>query len=181
MPTAAVRLLHLVLLAIALLFGTRPIHAGECARCFDSRDLSRMCQGQLDALFTGGSVGCMPVGDGRGRALLVVDARHPRFRAALVDTVWKGKSFTPDGRMINRWAGGVRAVEAPVRVEPSRLDGKPCIVIDYPPDAAVFGGTWDELREISPGVFLGRAYERCPCPRLKTYFVVEMICRPSSR
>ena len=31
----------------------------------------------------------------------------------------------------------------------------------------------DELREIAPNVFLGRFYERGPCPKLKGYFVLR--------
>ena len=168
-------LLRRRLLCIAsLLVAGGSLGAGECGRSLDTRELARMCPAQLDAVFASGSVGCRPVGAGRGRILYILDARHPRARANLVDVAWKGKYFTCDGRMVNRWAGGVRAVEAAVVVEPSLLDGKPCLMLDYPPDAPIFGNTRDELREVAPGVFLGRAYERCPQPRLKGYFVLEM-------
>ena len=136
-------------------------------------DVARMDKGQLDAAFCAGSVGATPCGAGRGKVLLVVDALMPRVRARLMGTVWKGKYFYPGGcAFTNQWLG-FKAVEAPVAVGPSWVDGAPCFVLDYPTTAAVFGNTRDELREIGEGVFLGRFYDRCPCPKLKGYFVLD--------
>jgi len=118
----------------------------------------------------------MPTGYYRGHVLQMIDARHPRFRAATQNVVWKGKHFLPCGCMVNQWAG-FKAVKAPVTTSESWLDGQPCISIDYPTDAPIFGNARDELREIAPGVFLGRVYERCPEPRLQGYFVLECECR----
>jgi hypothetical protein len=107
----------------------------------------------------------------------MLDYRNPRARATISGLVWKGKHFLPDGRMINQWVG-VRAVEALGSVAPSSLDGGPCLRLDYPDKAAVFGNSFDEIREIAPGVLLGCFYERCPTPRLKGYFVLVMTdCR----
>jgi hypothetical protein len=127
---------------------------------------------ELNAAFGAGTVGGVPVGFLRGTPLLVLDAKNPRRRAKLSGMVWKGKHFLPNGRMINQWAG-VRAVEAAVRVEPSWFDGAPCLHLDYPPRAPVFGNTRDELRELAPGLMLGRFYQRRPCPRLQGYFALE--------
>jgi hypothetical protein len=138
-----------------------------------ARELSRMSVAELDQVFAGGHVGELPGGLGRGRVLLVVTARCPRVRAHMNGVVWKGKFFYPDGTFTNQWAC-FRAVSSCVETGSSWYDGKPCIVLEYPPDAAVFANARDELREVAPGVILGRFYERCPCPRLQGYFVLEM-------
>jgi hypothetical protein len=141
--------------------------------CFDVKQLAKHHPDQLEDLFRSGTGDALPLGYAKGRPLLMLDYRNPRMRAAISGLVWKGKHFLADGRMINQWVG-VRAVEAVGSVAPSSLDGLPCIRLDYPPDAAVFGNSFDELREIAPGVLLGRFYERCPAPRLKGYFVLTM-------
>ena len=144
--------------------------------CFDVRTLSKFGPLQLEDLFRHGSADALPLGYAKGRPLLMLDYRNPRARAAISGLVWKGKHFLPDGRMINQWVG-VRAVEAIGSIAPSSLDGQPCIRLDYPAKAAVFGNSFDELREIAPGVLLGCFYERCPTPRLKGYFVLTTACR----
>ena len=152
-----------------------PAAAADHTCSLNANCLAQMDSDALDALFRQGTAAAAPVGYGRGRTLLVVDANNPRRRAKLNNVVWKGKHFLPVGRMINQWAVG-RAVEATVRIDPSWLDGQPCIYVDYPTNAPIFGNTRDEIREIAPGLYLGRFYERCPCPRLKGYFALEMQC-----
>jgi len=150
----------------------------ECAPCpeIDARGLSNLSADELEEVFHSGVVNGIPLGYAKGRPLLMLDYRRPRLRASMSGMVWKGKHFLPDGRMINQWVG-FRAVGADVWIEASMFDGQPCIHIEYPPNAAVFGNSFDELREIAPSVFLGRFCERCPTPRLKGYFVLTMCSR----
>jgi hypothetical protein len=133
------------------------------------------CPSDLERRFAEGGVGELPVGLGRGRVLFVCDARFPAFRARLQGLPWKGKVFDCDGRFVNQWLG-FRAIGSHATVGPSWLDGRPCIVLEYAPGTPIFGNTRDELREICPGVFLGRFYERCPCPKLGGYFVLDFRC-----
>jgi hypothetical protein len=126
----------------------------------------------LDHLFTQGRVASPPVGLGRGRILWLTDVKRPQLQARLSGIVWKGKYFYPDGRFINQWLG-FRAVAAQVTVGPSWFDGQPCFIMEYPPHAAVFGNARDELREIAPGLFLGRYNDRSPCPKLRGYFALD--------
>src|SRR5207248_2293460 len=84
-----------------------------------------------------------PLGPTRG-TVLYADGKHPRLTARLQGVVWKGKTFHGDGTFTNRWLGGVHAVSAGVCVEPSWLDGRPCLVMQYAPDAPVFGNVRDE-------------------------------------
>ena len=163
---------HLFVAVILVAWGGQRVRA-DSGPCLTPQDVARMNRGQLDAAFCAGRVGSTPCGAGRGKVLLVVDARLPRFSARLMGTVWKGKYFYPGGcAFTNQWLG-FKAVEAPVAIGPSWADSAPCFVLDYPTTAAVFGNTRDELREIGEGVFLGRFYDRCPCPKLKGYFVLD--------
>jgi hypothetical protein len=138
-------------------------------------DLKQMTPDELEQLFVHGQVGACPVGLGRGTTLLRTEGKLPRLRSRLSGSVWKGKFFYSDGGMTNQWVG-FRAVEGNVAAGPSWLDGRPCLTIEYPPGTIIFGNTRDELREIAPGMYLGRFYERCPCQKLQGYFVLEMEC-----
>lgn len=130
-----------------------PTRAGDPAAAL--RDKSPCC---WEAMFREGTLGCGPLGPTRG-TVLYTDGSHPRLKARLQGVVWKGKTFHGDGTFTNRWLGGVQAISADYRVEPSRLDGQPCLVMQYAPDAPVFGNARDELRQIAPGVWLGRSYD----------------------
>jgi hypothetical protein len=78
---------------------------------------------------------------------------------------WAGKSFAAkddgEGAGINRvrLAGTRRWFPFQTRVEPSAIDGAPCILLDYDLDAnpKPIRMIRDELREVAPGLFLGPA------------------------
>ncbi|MDC0667593.1 hypothetical protein [Nannocystis radixulma] len=93
-----------------------------------------------------------------GRLLRTL-ARSPKFP-------WDGKSFfadSPDeGRGINRVNLVVRRFEwfpFATRVEPSVLDGQPCVYLDYeqPGNPWFIARIRDEIREVAPDLYLGPA------------------------
>jgi hypothetical protein len=47
-----------------------------------------------------------------------------------------------------------------VYVDASRLDGNPCIVLDYSKTSRVAGFVRDEIRQIAPGLYIGLVYVR---------------------
>src|SRR5205085_657957 len=102
---------------------------------YSSASHARLCC--WEDVFRQGTLGCEPLGATRG-TVLHADGKHPRLKARLQGMVWKGKTFHGDGTFTNRWLGGVHAVSADVHVEPSWLDGQPCLVMQYAPDAPVF-------------------------------------------
>lgn len=141
----------------------------EGLRADDLRDLGT---DQLLVLFRGGSA---PEtlesleGDPRGLGLalqlfrgswldrwLQKRSRHERF-------IWHGKSFrmkTPiEGWGFNRIAKGPLVALFPFKtcLGPSVVDGQPCVILDYdvPRNPWWERLTYDELREVSPGVYLG--------------------------
>jgi hypothetical protein len=171
--------LVVAVLALSALVEIPPARGSDPSTCeagLRARDLRRMTPCELDDLFAHGTANCVPVGVLRGRVLYVVAATCPRLRAGLQSTLWKGKVFHADGDFTNRWCG-FRAGTSHVQIGSSWFDGQPCIVLEYPPDALVFANARDELREIAAGLYLGRVYDRCPCPKLTGYFVLERTCR----
>lgn len=108
---------------------------------------------------------------------------HPRGRMLAVKTVdrglagsalrslagasffpWGGKTFAGRGARgagVNRvhLAGRHALFPFHTRIAPSVVDGAPCVVLDYdlPDNPGVIRKIHDEVREVSPGVFLGPA------------------------
>lgn len=155
-----------------MLITARPACAGETAIC-SLDQLKRLGPGELECLFAQGEAGCPPVGHAYGKVLVVTDARCPRLRARMSSSVWKGKIFDECGGIINQWVG-FRAIEGHVDQQASWYDGRPCTVIEYAPGTPMFGNARDELREVGPGMYLGRFYEVCPCPKFRGYFALEL-------
>jgi hypothetical protein len=86
--------------------------------------------------------------------------------------VWKGKDFHDDGTFTNAWLGGLRASSAGTWVGPSVTDGQPALLVRYPRRFQAFGRDYDELRELTPGVWLGRRYD-ATSGRPKNWFLLE--------
>jgi hypothetical protein len=127
--------------------------------------------GGWEDAFRQGDLGAPPVGDYRG-TVLSAEGLFPRVKARVQGAVWKGKTFHGDGTFINHWLGGGRAVSGFSAVGTSWIDGRPTLTTRYPRSAQVFGGDYDELRELSPGVWLGRRFN-ATTGRPKNWFLLE--------
>ncbi|MGZ4740023.1 MAG: hypothetical protein ACXVLM_12405 [Ilumatobacteraceae bacterium] len=117
----------------------------------------------LDEIFAASPAGAIPAGIGKGRALIAAGSRAARPLAAFVRLLaWQGKEFDPQsGTLLNLITPfGVRAIKADVYIDDSRLDGRPCIVLDYSKTSKVAGWVRDEIREVAPGLYLGLVYVR---------------------
>ncbi len=149
----------------------------EGARALTLDALGAMKGEALDALYRRGTVPSElreVAGQPVGRMLAVrgLEKVGPAFgllrRFAALRSVfpWEGKTFgaksAAEGTGINRvHLGALRMSWFPftTRVEPSVVDGAPCIYLDY----AQPGNPWfiakirDELREVAPRLFLGPA------------------------
>jgi hypothetical protein len=119
-----------------------------------------MSQGQLDNLFRMSPPGPIPRGVAAGTAIVAAGGPVPAIAAALAPLAWRGKVFDADGKaLVNRIGPlGVRAIRATVRMEPSRLDGKPAIVLDYSRTSLLAHYIRDEIREVAPRLYLGIVY-----------------------
>jgi hypothetical protein len=137
-------------------------------------ELAALDVAALTALYR---IGRMPAtlaaldGNPRCRMLAVrgLDAGTPagalRRFAASSAFPWAGKSFSSEasdrGRGINRvrLGGERRWFPFTTSIEPSAIDGAPCIFLDYrqPENPRAIRMIRDELREVAPGLFLGPA------------------------
>lgn len=159
---------------------TRASSAGRAEREGAVRsldDLGAKRGEELERLYRAGTVPAdlrEVAGTPRGRMLAVrglervwpLSSLVQRFAAAKRLFPWEGKSFGAEsqaaGTGINRiHLGPLRMTWFPfaTRVEPSVVDGAPCIYLDY----AQPGNPWfiakirDEIREVAPGLYLGPA------------------------
>ena len=118
---------------------------------------------QLDEIFRNATAGTMPDGEGEGTAIVAPGSAVSDTIAKFVHLFsWKGKVFTPDpvdpqrATLKNRLLLlGTKAIIAQVYKSESWLDQKECIVLDYSQTSIVAQWIRDEIREISPGVYLG--------------------------
>lgn len=128
---------------------------------YDVPQLLKMSQAELDALFTGSAAGKIPNGEARGTAIIAPGTTYsPRIATFINHFAWQGKTFdAKKGELKNRLTSlGLNAIIAKVYKGPSWLDGKECIVLDYSKTSLVAGWIRDEIRQIGPGLYLGKVY-----------------------
>jgi hypothetical protein len=145
----------------------------------------------LGRLYDGGTVPTSLAaldGHPRGRMLAVrgldggAIAGALRSFAGAAGFPWGGKSFTAGpgmgGAGINRVHLGGRHQLFPfhTRFGGSELDGRPSIVLDYdrPDNPGFIRKIHDEVREVSPGLFLGPAmWKTASGPKLVLWFALD--------
>src|SRR6185295_11038979 len=128
-----------------------------------ARDLPSMRGSQLDQLFADAPAGEIPVGKGSGQALMATGTFAARPLLTITRLLaWQGKVFDGPSHTLRNLISpfGVKAIAADVYVDASRLDGNPCIVLDYSKTSRVAGFVRDEIRQIAPGLYIGVVYVR---------------------
>lgn len=154
--------------AAGLLSAAQP----DCCPVYTLDQLVRMDRAQLEALYRAAELGHVPTGVTNGRAIRNPGGRLTVPVSRVTRVLWQGKVFTDDGMMVNRVLG-VRAVHARVYVGESWLDGRPAVVMDYAGTSRLFPDVRDEVREVSPGVWLGVMYVRKPTgPEQSMFFAL---------
>jgi hypothetical protein len=121
---------------------------------------------QLDNVFRNAPAGAIPIGQGDGTAIIAPGTVVSDTIAKFVHIfTWKGKVFEPDpvdsqrATLENRlFLLGIKAIVAQVYRGESWLDAKECIVLDYSHTSIVAQWIRDEIREVSPGLYLGVVY-----------------------
>ena len=123
--------------------------------------LLEMTDVDLDALFRASEAGVIPRGEAEGTVLVRPGTELAGPAAKLVHMlVWQGKVFDPErGELRNELLPfGIKAVRAKVYKDPSWLDDKETIVLDYSHTSLVAHWIRDEIREVGPGTYLGLVY-----------------------
>ena len=124
-------------------------------------EMLKMSQTELDDLFTKSPPGEIPSGEARGTAIVAPGTTYTENIANFINHfAWQGKVFDPGkGVLRNRILPfGLNAIIARVYKGPSWLDQKECIVLDYSETSLVAHWIRDEIREVSPHVYLGKVY-----------------------
>ncbi|MDN5752050.1 MAG: hypothetical protein L0H15_02060 [Nitrosospira sp.] len=120
---------------------------------------------ELDEIYRNGKPGDIPVGDTRGTAILAGSIFSKTVAALARLLAWQGKVFdlfcpgSQAGILVNKITPfGLTFIVAKVYRDKSWLDGKDTIVIDYSKTSFVAKVIRDEIREIEPGVYLGKVW-----------------------
>jgi hypothetical protein len=127
----------------------------------DVEQLLKMTQQELDDLFKAHPAGPIPNGPAKGTAIIAPGTVYNLEIAQFVNFfVWEGKTFDAEhGVLTNRLLHfGLRAIVAEVYKDNSWLDGQECIVLDYSKTSLVAQWIRDEIRQIQPGLYLGKVY-----------------------
>jgi hypothetical protein len=128
---------------------------------YDVPQLLKMTQAQLDELFTKSAPGDIPTGEAQGTAIIAAGSTYSGEIAQLINHfAWQGKVFDgTKGVLKNKILPfGLNAIVAKVYKGPSWLDNKECIVLDYSETSFVAHWIRDEIRQIEPGLYLGKVY-----------------------
>jgi len=128
---------------------------------YDVAQLLKMSQADLDDVFKAADAGPIPDGQADGTAIIAPGTSWSAEIATLINFfAWQGKVFdSKSGYLKNRILPlGINAIVAKVYKAPSWLDNKECIVLDYSETSVVAHWIRDEIRLISPGLYLGLVY-----------------------
>jgi len=124
--------------------------------------LLKMTKQELDDLFKAHPAGPIPDGPAKGTAIVAPGTVFSHEIAEFVSFfVWEGKTFdSAHGVLTNRLLHfGLNAIVAEVYKDKSLLDGQECIVLDYSKTSTVAGWIRDEIRQVQPGLYLGKVYK----------------------
>jgi hypothetical protein len=132
----------------------------------DPADFLKLSGGQLDDIFRESPTGDIPIGEGEGTAIIAPGHEVSDAIAKFVHIfTWKGKVFERDSADPSRgWLKnrllllGHKGIVAQVFKGASWLDEKECIVLDYSHTSIVAQWIRDEIRQVSPGLYLGIVY-----------------------
>jgi hypothetical protein len=129
--------------------------------------LRAMDSAQLDQAFANGDGTVAPRGDTLGCVIGIPGDPSQNVLntplAALMNLLWTGKKFNADGTKLVNKIVGLKLATAEVGPMESVIDGKPVIVLDYtnsrrnvPGTARLIRSIRDEIRQVAPGIYLGR-------------------------
>ena len=127
----------------------------------DAKQLLKMSQQELDAMFSAHDAGPIPDGEAKGTAIIAPGTPSSEAIAEFINIfAWQGKVFDAKAGLLRNHilAIGLKAIIARVYKAPSLLDGKECIVLDYSETSLLAHWIRDEIREIAPRTYLGKVY-----------------------
>lgn len=126
------------------------------------KHLLSLKQEQLDKLFSLQLAGPIPAGDSQGRAAFFPGTWFGNLTQRVTALFWQGKYFDlKQGIVINKIIG-LKAIKAKIYYGKSQLDSRKAIILDYSATSPLAGMVRDEMRQVAPHIYLGRAYLNTP-------------------
>lgn len=124
--------------------------------------LKSMRQADLDQMYARATPGRIPEGATEGCVIGWPQTIFNLPITQVMNAVWMGKVFDGNTSTLKNRVLGLEAVTADVYLGKSLLDGKQSIIVDYANEVYPFSLIRDEIREVNPGFYLGRAYVKTP-------------------
>jgi hypothetical protein len=125
------------------------------------KELMQMSRSELDELYKNSPIGSLPNGDSQGTAVMAPGTWLAKVLAFFIRLLaWQGKVFySQEGYLLNKITPlRFKSVKAEVYQGDSWLDGKKSLILDYSKTSFVAQKIRDEIREVSPGIYLGKVY-----------------------
>jgi hypothetical protein len=124
-----------------------------------------MSRAELDDIFRSASALTPPQGEMDGTIIVSGTPLAGLFARLIRALVWRGKVFAMSsprsGMLVNKVTPlGVSAVRAQVYIGDSWLDGRKAIILDYSSTSFIASSIRDEIREVEPGLYLGKVWWR---------------------
>jgi hypothetical protein len=125
-------------------------------------DLLKLSRPELNELYTNSPIGPIPVGDTIGTAIIIPGSLVGRLAAPFIRLfAWQGKVFYPaQEELLNKVSiFGLKFIRAKVYLGESWLaKGQKAIIIDYSRTSLMARSIRDEIRQVAPGLYLGKAF-----------------------
>lgn len=125
----------------------------------------QMSRDELDQVYKQAKAGAVPRGDTLGTAIVAGNPLAKLLALFARWFAWKGKVFDmfaeqgEKGILVNKVSPfGMKLIVAKVYRDASWLDNKETIVIDYAKTSFLAKKIRDEIREVAPGVWLGKVW-----------------------
>ncbi len=136
----------------------------------------QMSRPELDALFARGTATALPSGKVKGTPITAPGTNLGPARSKASRVFWQGKVIDAEhATAVNRFAG-VKIVRGQLQWGSSWMDGAPALLLDYQATSLVYAKYRDEIRQVGPGLYLGRMYARTsPQPTFVMDFVLETL------
>ncbi len=162
------------IVTVGLTAGTARAQALAPPRVVTGEGLQHMSAAQLDALYRAANPGALPRGRVHGLPIVAPGTQMGPRMSQAARVIWQGKVFSDDGTSaVNRFFG-TSVIRGNLYQGKSWLDGRPSLILDYQGTSLVYGRYRDEIREVSPGVYLGVMYTRNDkAPEFNKYFAFE--------
>ena len=124
-------------------------------------NLLKMSQAEIDELYKKGSVGEIPDGDSKGIAIIAAGTILAKILALLSKLFfWQGKFFYKEQKFfLNKLPPfGIRAFKGEIYKGDGWFCEGEAIILDYSQTSFIFQKVREEMREITPGLYLAQVY-----------------------